>query len=113
MAAIPLDPDIAAATASTTPGSLTLDKINAQHYRNALADQAKFHAESIRIEQETLDLARQQKPLNIRELVMLSLVDRYMTTSTATLPATILADAEGDAARLRAAIDAALKTLDP
>jgi hypothetical protein len=39
------------------------------------------------------------------------LAPNYMTTSTATVPATVLADALNDANRLKAAVDAVLRTL--
>jgi hypothetical protein len=47
----------------------------------------------------------------VRYQLTLVLAQNYMTTSTATVPATVLADALNDATRLKAAVDAVLRTL--
>jgi hypothetical protein len=47
----------------------------------------------------------------VRYQLTLVLAPNYMTTSTATVPATVLADALNDATRLKAAVDAVLRTL--
>jgi hypothetical protein len=109
MAAIPIDTDIASAPSAPATGSLALDKINAQAYRNALAAQAAYQSARLQIEQASLDLARAQRVPTVRELVMLALVDRFMTESSSTVPATYTAVSQADGARLRVAIDEAIK----
>lgn len=49
--------------------------------------------------------------LTLRQRVGLAIADKYMTTSTSVDPALILADAQKDAARLKAAIDEVMKVL--
>lgn len=50
-------------------------------------------------------------PEELRFRVTLLLAPNYMTTSTATLPASVLLDATNDAARLKAAVDAVIGLL--
>lgn len=111
MPAITLDPDIAAA--STT---LALERINCQHYRNALDAQRLHQAALIANEQETIGLAGLQHSqrgteLSLREQVTLAIAAKYMTTGPATVPESVALDAENDARRLKAAVDAVLATL--
>lgn len=113
MTAIVLDTDIAAAAASTTPGSLALDKINAQAYRNALASLTTHQQALIANEQVALDLARQQVTPSLRQTVMLALVDKFMAKSSSTVPATYTAASVLDGQKMRAAIDEAIKAAAP
>jgi hypothetical protein len=108
-----MDADIAAAVTA-----LDLDKIKAQDYRNALVSQ---HAD--RLAQTdviksmqawaiaNIDLPAAEVAADVRRRLVLSLAEKYMTTSTAVDPALVLADAQKDAARLKAAIDEVLKLL--
>lgn len=50
-------------------------------------------------------------PVELRLRITLLLAPNYMTTSTATVPATVLKDAQDDANRLKAAVDAVINTL--
>jgi hypothetical protein len=50
-------------------------------------------------------------PEELRLRLTLALADKFMTTSTATLPETVAKDAAQDAARLKAAVDAVIRTL--
>lgn len=50
-------------------------------------------------------------PEELRFRVTLLLAPNYMTTSTATLQATVDADAKNDANRLKAAVDAVIKVM--
>ncbi len=102
-----MDADIAAAD------SLGVNRINAQTNRNAqLALQAHQQA-LIQNERDYLTLEREMVPLSLREQITVAIADKYMTTSTSTVPATVLADAVADAARLKAAVDEVIKTLPP
>jgi hypothetical protein len=47
----------------------------------------------------------------LRFRITLALLDKYMTTGTATTQATIDLDAANDAKRLKAAVDAVIETL--
>lgn len=108
MAAIILDTDIAGATASTTPGSLTLDKINAQHYRTALENLRTHQQALIDNEREALNIARAQRDLTFRQQVALALANKFMARSTSTVVATYTAATALDGQKLKAAIDAVL-----
>lgn len=105
MPAITLDSDLIAAT------ELQIRRIETQQYRNALTAKAAQAAEELALGREELDLARTHGALSLREQITLAIADKYMTTSTSTVPATVLADAQNDAARLKAAVDEVLKTL--
>jgi hypothetical protein len=109
-----MDADIAAAA---TP--LDLDKIKAQDYRNALvsqqADRAAFRT-IVSGMQAWIQSAYSQIPVDestteIRRRMVIELASKYMTTSTAVDPALVLADAQKDAARLKAAVDEAMNVL--
>lgn len=106
---MPLDADIAAASAAD------LEKIKAQDYRNALQSQTADRAVFRALARDFLDWFRSEyaklPPDDMRHAITLAIADKYMTTSTATDPALILADAQRDAARLKAAVDEVLKTL--
>jgi hypothetical protein len=123
---MPLDADIAAADPAT------LEKIKAQDYRDSLkastareaarlaayqadvASMTKFRADQMALMREQAALLPASEPeLTLRQRMGLAIAEKYMTTSTSTVPATVLADAVNDAARLRAAIDEALKALAP
>jgi hypothetical protein len=110
MAVIVLDTDIAAAT------DAKLNQINAQAYRSALDNLKAHQLALIGNEQQTIALLQQQIariPVDpsLREKLTLELSSKYMTTSTATVQATIDADSAADAARLKSAVNAVLATL--
>ena len=118
---MPLDADIAAAG-----NVLSVEKIKAQEYRNSVADLKAFRAAQgarldafilwARTEYAALPPAV-QTPAEARESARISLTkllsEKYMTTSTATVPETILKDAREDSARLKAGVDAILDLLFP
>lgn len=89
MAAIQLDPDIAAASDGK------LNQINAQQTRNTEAAEIAY--------------LREGAPLTLREEVMLHLVAKVMTKSTSTVAATYTATAVLDGQKLRVMIDEAIK----
>ena len=109
-----MDADI---TAAATP--LDLDKIKAQDYRIALAsqqaDRAAFRAIvsglQAWIQAEYAKIPVDESLVEIRRQLTIELASKYMTTSTAVDPALVLADAQKDAARLKAAVDEAMKVL--
>lgn len=109
-----MDADIIAATTS-----LDLEKIKAQDYRDNLASQKQGRIQT----QAMLDMfvlwAKNEytaipttQPVDmdrIRRQVTASLAEKYMTPNASiTLPASMVADAQGDAARLKAAVDAVM-----
>ena len=51
-------------------------------------------------------------PQELRLRLTLLLANKYMTTGTATNPASIESDATNDAARLKAAVNAVIRTLE-
>jgi hypothetical protein len=109
-----MDADISAAA---TP--LDLDKIKAQDYRNALAAQqadrtayrAILSGLQAWIQSEYAKIPADESPTEIRRQLTIELASKYMTTSTAVDPALVLADAQKDAARLKAAVDESMKVL--
>ena len=105
MAVITLDSDIATALEPK------LRQIETQQDRNYIdADRAYIVAE-LALVREVVELARAYFTVSLREKVTLAIASKYMTTSTATTPAGILADAQADANRLKAAVDEVLKTM--
>jgi hypothetical protein len=120
---MPLDPDILSADPAT------LEKIKVQDYRDSLkATAAREDARLAAYQADAASLAafRDQQAatfqalaapvpetpgLTLRQRIGLVIAEKYMTTSTATDPAIVLADAQKDAARLSAAIDEALKVI--
>lgn len=112
-----MDADISAAATS-----FDLDKIKAQDYRLALASQKADRAAQLAALQsfyawaqaEYANLPADQPPAErLRNSLFLTLAEKYMTPSTATVDATILADAANDAKRLDAAFKAASAILPP
>lgn len=112
---MPLDTDIAAATTS-----FELDKIKAQDYRNSLASQKADRAAQLVViqgfytwVQAEFAMLPQEESIadRLKRNLFLTLAEKYMTTSTATIDATILADATNDAKRLDAAFKAASAVL--
>jgi predicted metal-dependent hydrolase len=109
-----MDADISSAATQ-----LDLDKISAQDYRNALAsqqaDRAAFRAivsgMQAWIQSEYAKIPPEESPSEIRRQLTIELAGKYMTTSTAVDPALVLADAQKDAARLKAAVDEATKVI--
>lgn len=106
-----MDADIAAATTA-----FELDKIKAQDYRNALASQKVDRAAQLAVVQGLYAWAQAEytklppeTPYDRRWAMTLAIADKYMSASTAIDPALVLADAQKDAARLRAAVDEAMK----
>lgn len=110
-----LDPDIAAADA------LTLSRINMQEVRDNLTNLKAWRAQQLAILQGAVDWAKAEYakiPTEIDEMnlrykrnLLLTLAEKYMTTSTSTVPATVQADAVNDTARLKAAYDEVIKLL--
>lgn len=107
-----MDADIQAAATA-----LDLEKIKAQDYRNALAQQAADRAAQRAVIDafvawvKTEYAAIQPDPLAFRRDMALSIADKYFTTGTATDPALVIADAQKDAARFAAALDEAVKAV--
>ena len=107
-----MDADISAAATA-----LDLDKIKAQDYRDALRrgaeDRAAFRAQV----QSLLDWLRAEyvalpsADAELRRELAVSIAPKYFTTSTAILPESVLADAQRDAARFKAALDEAMKAV--
>lgn len=95
----------------TTADSLGVNRINAQTSRDAQRALQAHQQALIRNEIEYMALVRETLPLTLRDQITVAIADKYMTTSTSTVPATVLADAVADAARLKAAVDEVLKTL--
>lgn len=118
---MPIDQDILTADAAM------IEKIKAQDYRNWLlegrrieeARRAEYKRDVdslIATRQEQVRLLQEQAAqlspeLTMRDRVTLAIADKYMTTSTATTPEAVQADAQKDAARLAAAVDAVLQVL--
>lgn len=100
-----MDADITAAD------SLGVNRINAQTSRDAQRALQAHQQALISNEIEYMALVRETLPLTLRDQITVAIADKYMTTSTSTVPATVLADAVADAARLKAAVDEVLKTL--
>lgn len=106
-----MDADIAAADA------LVLERIKAQDYRNELADLAA-HRAAMREHQSAFAAwfksayaALPDPQAELRREMALAIADKYFTTSTATLDASIQTDAVNDARRFRAALDEAVKVV--
>ena len=108
-----LDPDIASADA------LTLSRITAQEVRDNIASQKAFRASQLQILQDfttgfraayaSLPTEAEELDLKYRRDMLVVLASKYMTTSTSTAPATVLADAVNDTARMKAAYEEVLK----
>lgn len=110
-----MDTDITAAATS-----FDLDKIKAQDYRNALASQKADRAATLAALQgfyawaqaEYANLPQEQDPrVKLMNSLFLTLAEKYMTTSTATVDATVNTDAANDAKRLAAAFAAAVAVM--
>lgn len=109
-----MDADITAASTA-----LDLDKIKAQDYRNALAQQAADRAAQREVIQAFADWIKAQyatlgtpdPAADLRRDLALTIADKYFTTGTATLPDSIAVDARNDAARFKAALDEAVKAV--
>lgn len=109
-----MDADIQAAATA-----LDLDKIKAQDYRNALAQQAADRAAQLALLESHFAWARaeyaalppEDDAVEFRRQMAVAIAAKYFTTSTSTVPATIEADAVNDAARFKAALNEALKVV--
>ena len=107
-----MDADISAAATA-----LDLDKIKAQDYRNALAQQAADRAAHRALVQSLADWLKTEytalpdPAAEFRREMALAIADKYFTTSTATLPESIVLDARNDAARFKAALEEAVKAV--
>lgn len=107
-----MDADIQAAATA-----LDLEKIKAQDYRNALAQQAADRAaqraviEAFAAWIKTEYAAIQPDPLAFKRDMALAIADKYFTTGTATTQEAVLLDAQNDARRFAAALDEAVKAV--
>ena len=113
-----MDADIAAADA------LALERIAAQDYRNECADLAA-HRAAVREHHAALrakyaefiawtkaEYATLPTPeAELRQRMALAIAEKYFTTSTATLPESVTADAVNDARRFKAALDEAVRAV--
>ena len=107
-----MDPDILAADA------VGLEKIKAQDYRNMLAAQAADRLAFRTMVNEFVTWLKTESgkfPIEpdpavaFRQALIIELVPKYMTTSTAIDPAAIVLDAQRDTERLKAALDELLR----
>lgn len=107
-----MDADISSADA------LTLDRIRTQVARDSAADLKAYRTQHLAIIQGFKAWAEAEYaklppevPYDLRRTLTLTLAEKYMTTSTAVDPILVLADAQKDAARLKAAVDEVIKLL--
>ena len=119
--------DIAAATTQ-----FQLEQIKAQDYRQSIADAKAFNdaatvralaadadlkawrASMLKVAQDQADWVKTQfaalpPELSYKQRLILTIADKYMTTSTAVDPAAVKSDADKDAARLVAAADSIIE----
>lgn len=109
-----MDADIAAAATA-----LDLDKIKAQDYRDSLKRAAEDRAAQRALIEAHLSWARaeyaalppEDAAAELRREMAVAIAGKYFTTGTATLPESVLADAQKDAARFKAALDEAVKVI--
>ncbi len=107
-----MDADITAAATS-----LDLDKIMAQDHRDSAQSAKEFRAAQLAIlsgfqawiQAEYAKIPADEDPVEVRRRLTLDLANKYMTTGTAVDPALVLADAQKDAARLKAAVDEVMR----
>jgi len=108
-----MDADISAATTS-----LDIDKIKAQDYRDSIKQATVDRATQRALLQAFLDWNKAQydalpaeldNAQELRRSMAVAIAAKYFTTSTATLPESVLADAQKDSARFKAALDEAVK----
>lgn len=110
-----MDADILAADA------LTIERIYAQECRNEVAD-LKAHRAAVRAHHDAMrakvdafiawaqaQYATLPDPVQEKRLSLaLAIAEKYFTTGTATLPESVELDAQNDARRFKAALEAAL-----
>jgi hypothetical protein len=105
-----MDADISSADA------IALDRIRTQIARDQAANLIAYRASHLSIIQGLTDWAKveyaklpPETAYDRRWAMTLAIADKYMSAGTATDPVLVLADAQKDAARLKAAIDEAMK----
>lgn len=104
-----MDADLAALYATATTLGDKLAILNSQTLRDQLAATRATNATLVSLTQGML--TQFNSAAELRREVAVAIAANYMRPSTATLPASQVADAQVDAAFLKAAIDEAVKVI--